>query len=52
MTYQDDFPLPTEYLEQLSEQGTAYLPELIRILVDAAMKIERQKQLGANSQEV
>ena len=31
MTYQDDFTLPTEYLEQLSEQGTEYLPELIRI---------------------
>jgi hypothetical protein len=30
MTYQEDFSLPIEYLEQISEQGTAYLPELIR----------------------
>ena len=51
MTYQEDFTLPTEYLEQLSEQGTEYLPELIRILVNAAMKIERQKHLGAGWHE-
>ena len=51
MTYQDDFTLPTEYLEQLNEQGTEYLPELIRILVNAAMQIERQKHLGAGWHE-
>ena len=51
MTYQDDFTLPTEYLEQLSEQGTEYLPELMRILVNAAMQIERQKHLGAGWHE-
>jgi transposase-like protein len=51
MTYQGDFTLPTEYLEQLSEQGTEYLPELIRILVNAAMQIERQKHLGAGWHE-
>ena len=51
MTYQGDFTLPTEYLEQLSEQGMEYLPELIRILVNAAMKIERQKHLGAGWHE-
>jgi transposase-like protein len=51
MTYQDDFTLPIEYLEQLSEQGTEFLPELIRILVNAAMQIERQKHLGAGWHE-
>jgi transposase-like protein len=51
MTYQDDFTLPIEYLEQLSEQGTEYLPELIRILVNAAMQIERQKHLKAGLPE-
>ena len=30
MTYKDDFTLPTEYLEQLSEQGTEYLPERLQ----------------------
>ena len=51
MTYQDDFTLPIEYLEQLSEQGTEYLPELIRLLVNAAMQVERQKHLGAGWHE-
>ena len=51
MTFQDNFTLRTEYLEQLSEQGSAYLPELIRILVNAAMQIERQKHLGAGRHE-
>jgi len=51
MTYQQDFTLPIEYLEQLSKQGTDYLPELIRILVNAAMQIERQKHLGAGPYE-
>lgn len=51
MTYQHYFTLPTEYLEQLSEQGTEYLPELIRILVNAAMQIEREKHLGAGWHE-
>jgi len=31
MTYQEDFTLPSEYLEQIGEGGMAYLPELIRI---------------------
>ena len=51
MTYQEDFTLPTEYLEQIGEGGMAYLPELIRILVNAAMHAERQKHLGAGPYE-
>lgn len=51
MTYQEDFTLPTEYLEQIGEQGLSYLPELIRILVNAAMQAERQKHLGAGPYE-
>lgn len=51
MTYQDDFTLPTELLEQLASEGFDFLPELIRILVNAAMQIERQKYLGAGPYE-
>jgi len=51
MTYQEDFTLPTEYLEQIGEQGLSYLPELIRIVVNAAMQVERQKHLGASPYE-
>jgi len=47
MTYQGDFTLPDELLEQITAQGFEFLPELIRILLNAAMKAERQQYLGA-----
>jgi putative transposase len=47
MTYQHpDFTLPTELLEQIAEQGFEALPELIRIVVNEAMRMERQNYLG------
>lgn len=46
MTYQNDFTLPDELLEQITTQGIDFLPELIRILINAAMKAERQQHLG------
>ncbi|HXF86673.1 MAG TPA: transposase [Anaerolineales bacterium] len=33
-------------LEQIAEQGLDYLPELIRVAINAAMKAERQRYLG------
>jgi transposase-like protein len=51
MTYQDDFTLPTELLEQVTEQGLDYLPELIRIVINTAMQAERQKYLGVGPYE-
>jgi transposase-like protein len=47
MTYREDFTLPTELLEQVSQQGFEILPELIRIVVNAAMQAERQQYLKA-----
>jgi putative transposase len=47
MTYQDDFTLPTELLEQLTEQGLDGLHEMIRVLVNEAMRLERQNHLQA-----
>ena len=47
MTYPDHFTLPKELLAEITEQGIDYLPELIRILVNAAMQAERQQHLGA-----
>jgi transposase-like protein len=47
MTYQGDFTLPTELLEQIAVSGFDKLPELIRIVVNAAMQAERQQYLGA-----
>jgi transposase-like protein len=47
MTYQEDFILPSEMLEQIASQGFDILPELIRIVINAAMQVERQNYLGA-----
>jgi len=47
MTYQGDFTLPSELLEQIAAHGFDKLPELIRIVVNAAMQAERQQYLGA-----
>jgi transposase-like protein len=46
MTYQNDCTLPTEFLEQIAEQGLAVLPELIATVVNSAMQLERQRHIG------
>ena len=46
MTYQDHFTVPVDFLQQLASEGFDALPELIRVLMNAAMQIERQKHLG------
>jgi transposase-like protein len=46
MTYQSDCTLPKEILEQIAAQGLDYLPELIRVVINVAMKAERQQYLG------
>jgi transposase-like protein len=51
MTYQNNFTLPPEIMEQISEQGFDYLPELIRDMINAAMKLEREKYLRAGLYE-
>lgn len=51
MTYPPDCTLPSELLEQLASEGFEALPELIRILINTAMQIERQKYLHAGRYE-
>lgn len=51
MTYQSDCTLPEGLLEQIAEDGLDALPELIRILVNEAMKLEREQHLGAGPYE-
>ena len=41
MIYKNDCTLPTEYLGQLTEQGLDSLPDMIRVMVNEAMRIER-----------
>ena len=43
--------LPTELTDLIIEQGFDYLPELIRILLNAAMQAERQQHLGVEPYE-
>ena len=47
MTYPDDCTLPNQFLEQLAQEGLEGLPEMVRILVNEAMQLERQKHLKA-----
>jgi len=51
MTYQPDCTLPTEVLELLAEGGLEALPEAIRLLINTAMLLERQKFIGAGPYE-
>ena len=51
MTYHDDSTLSATLLEQLTTSGMDALPELFRVLLNAAMQIERQKHLGAAPHE-
>lgn len=47
MTYQNDFTLPPELMEQVQEQGLNVLPELIRVIINTAMLAERAEHLNA-----
>jgi putative transposase len=51
MTYQDYCTVPIELLEQIAAEGFDALPELIRILVNTAMQIERQRYLSVSPYE-
>ena len=47
MIYKNDCTLPKEYLEGLTGQGLEGLPNLIRVIVNEAMQIERVNDLQA-----
>ena len=47
MTYESKLTLPADLLETIAEQGLDALPELVRVIVNEAMQIERQHYLGA-----
>jgi transposase-like protein len=51
MTYKQDCTLPDELLEQVAELGLESLPELLRIVINAAMAAEREKHWGARRYE-
>ena len=47
MTYQTNCTLPEEILEQIAEEGMDAIPEMIRLLVNEAMRLQREQHLGA-----
>ena len=47
MTYREDSTLPGEILELVNDNGFDILPELIRLVFNTAMQVEREKYLGA-----
>src|SRR5258708_26357699 len=51
MTYQADCTLPNELLEQITQEGLTCLPELIRVLINTAMQMERQQYIGVGPYE-
>ena len=51
MTYQMNYTLPNELLEQITADGLEALPELIRIVINTAMKAERQQYLKVGPYE-
>jgi putative transposase len=51
MTYQNDFSIPSEIMEQISNEGLDCLPDLIRVMINTAMQAERQAYLGAGRYE-
>ena len=51
MTDQFDSTLPEDLLETIADNGLECLPDLFRILVNAAMQLERQKYLRAQPHE-
>lgn len=51
MTDQFDSTLPQDLLETIADNGLECLPDLLRILLNAAMLLERQKYLNAAPHE-
>jgi len=51
MTYQPDCTLPDELLDSIADGGLAALPEAFRLLLNAAMLLERQKFIGVGPYE-
>ena len=47
MTDHDHSTLPEDLFETIADNGLDCLPDLLRILVNAAMQLERQKYLHA-----
>jgi dihydroneopterin aldolase len=48
MIYKHNFTLPEELAAEIADQGFEFLPELLRLVINAAMQMERQKDSASN----
>ncbi len=51
MTHQNDYTFSSNLIEDLMGQGLDGVPELLRVFLNAAMQVEREKYLQAGSYE-
>ncbi len=51
MTYESNYSIPETLLELISAEGLDALPEMMRLMVNLAMQVERQKYLGVGPYE-
>lgn len=51
MTYPNNHSIPDELLALIAEQGLDAVGELIRVLINTAMQVEREQHLGAGRYE-
>jgi len=51
MIYKHNFTLPEELAADIADQGFEFMPELLRLVINAAMQMERQKYLGVEPYE-
>ena len=51
MIYKHNFTLPGELAADIADQGFEFMPELLRLVINAAMQMERQKYLGVEPYE-
>lgn len=51
MTYPPNYIIPDDFMEEIISSGLDAIPEMVRILINAALKIERQGYLGASPYE-
>ena len=51
MTHQNNFTVPAEIMEQIAAEGIEHGPQMIALLINMAMKLEREQYLKAKSYE-
>ena len=51
MTHQENYNLSTSMIEELAQNGLKVIPELVRVILNNVMQVERSQYLQANAYE-